>query len=415
MKFLLFAASYCLFSFNSFAQDIKKYVTENTKLISNIDTSSNDYSDLETIGAAIGDARIVMLGEQDHGDAPAFLAKTRLIKYLHERKGFNVLAFESDFYGLTKGWDEVPKQPDSIRQFLRGNILSLWTRSDACRYLFETYIPNSFQTKNPLQVAGFDVQPLSYSLRTLTNDVNAYLTNNKMTAKFSDATDYKTFLDSLKTLITTRKKSKLLEADLAKIKEVQLENKDSSYWSVVIDNLISLNNYSILNRDKSMSDNLKYLVNKKYKKEKIIVWAANAHTMKYTNQIAVNNRIKNSYRWIIVNNMATHFTNDSELAAKTYVLGFSSYTGTAGRLGTTASKVQVPNKKGLENWIAKDVAYGFIDFKDFNTKFGNPEEPFLMKAPSHATIPGSVMKIPWNLVYDGVFFIREMYPVQLVR
>ncbi|HVG14619.1 MAG TPA: hypothetical protein VM935_06650, partial [Chitinophagaceae bacterium] len=125
MKFLLFAAFYCLLPPSASAQDIRKYVTENTKPISSIDTLSNEYTDLEPIGVAIGDAQIVMLGEQDHGDAPAFLAKIRLIKYLHEKKGFNVLAFESDFYGLTKGWDELPKQTDSIRHFLKANIFSI--------------------------------------------------------------------------------------------------------------------------------------------------------------------------------------------------------------------------------------------------------------------------------------------------
>jgi erythromycin esterase-like protein len=51
-----------------------------------------------------------LLGEQNHGDAPALFAKTKLVKYLHEKHGFNILAFESDFYGLFK-LNENKKKP----------------------------------------------------------------------------------------------------------------------------------------------------------------------------------------------------------------------------------------------------------------------------------------------------------------
>lgn len=423
MKFLLLLAFYCSLYSSVLAQDIKKYVTENIKPISNIDTSFNEYSDLESIGAAIGDARIVMLGEQDHGDAPTFIAKTRLIKYLHEKKGFNVLAFESDFYGLTKGWDEVAKQPDSIRRFLKQNIFSLWTSSDACKYLFESYIPNSFQTTHPLYITGFDSQMyLDYSYIRLRNDLNEYLTTHNLTTKFSDE-NYKTFLDAVegasayghKPKAFDKEKSNALKEGLKLIKEAQLENKDSSYWNIILNNLLSFANHSNENRDKSMSDNLKFLVDKKYKGEKIIVWAANAHVIKYTDQIKIKPKYHKVLQYTVFENMGTLFTKDPVLAATTYILGFTSYTGTAGRLWTTPFRVEEPNKDGFENWIPKETAYAFVDFKQYNKKFGNPETPFLMKAPSHFTIPGNVAKIPWNLVYDGVFFIRDMYPVQLVK
>ena len=78
--------------------------------IASIQPDLVEFSDLDAVGAAIGDARIVMLGEQDHGDGATFLAKTRLIKYLHEEKGFNVLAFEADFFGLNEGWSQLPKR-----------------------------------------------------------------------------------------------------------------------------------------------------------------------------------------------------------------------------------------------------------------------------------------------------------------
>ena len=86
---------------------VKKFVEQTAVSISTIDPDSTNFSDLDVIGNAIGDSRIVMLGEQDHGDAPTFLAKTRLIKYLHEKIVFNVLAFESDFFGLNYGIENL--------------------------------------------------------------------------------------------------------------------------------------------------------------------------------------------------------------------------------------------------------------------------------------------------------------------
>ena len=49
------------------------------------------------IGAAIGDARIIGMGEGTHGTSEFFAFKNRLFKYLVERKGFTVFAMEANW------------------------------------------------------------------------------------------------------------------------------------------------------------------------------------------------------------------------------------------------------------------------------------------------------------------------------
>jgi erythromycin esterase-like protein len=99
--------SLLLISINSNAQsEIKKEILENVFQL-NIDNQQIDRETLLKFGEAIGDRKIVMLGEQDHGDGSTFLVKAELIKYLHKEKGFNVLAFETDIFSMNDAWEEV--------------------------------------------------------------------------------------------------------------------------------------------------------------------------------------------------------------------------------------------------------------------------------------------------------------------
>ena len=139
-------------------QKVKEYVLHNTVPISTISPDSTNYDDLSPIGNSIGNAQIVMLGEQDHGDAATFLVKTRLVKYLHEKKGFNVLAFESDFFGLNNGWDSLNKSKLQIDSFIKNNILSLWSYCSACKDLLYDYIPLTQKSDIPIILTGFDNQ-----------------------------------------------------------------------------------------------------------------------------------------------------------------------------------------------------------------------------------------------------------------
>jgi erythromycin esterase len=154
-KYIIFL----FFPINLFAQgNIENYIRNNTTAVRTVEPDSMNYADLEVIGKAIGNSKVVFLGEQDHGDAPTFLAKTRIIKYLHERKGFDVIAFESDFFSLTYGWEHLDKTKEAIDSFISGNIFGVWTLCNACNQLMYHYIPDSYKTDNALIISGFDNQ-----------------------------------------------------------------------------------------------------------------------------------------------------------------------------------------------------------------------------------------------------------------
>lgn len=395
---------------------IKDFVEKNLNEIRTIEPDSLDFSDLEIFGKAIGDSRIVMLGEQDHGDAPTFLAKTRLIKYLHEKKGFNVLSFESDFFALNEGWEKLDKQKAKIDTFLRKNIFSIWTNCKQCDNLFYNYIPQSLESENPLTITGFDSQVHGQYSNTLKTFIHDFLKAKDIS--FVNTKSYQTsflpFIDSTrisKDLI----KQQLFINQIDTIFNQLPKNLEGSFDFLLLQNLQESckSSISFLSkgkdymeiRDKQMAENLKWLVNYKFPNQKIIVWAHSEHVLKNKNLIKP---IFSNENWT---NMGHFFTRDSLLNAQTYILGFSSKSGTAGRI-TNPKSYNVSSRKNnsFESWIADSTKYAFIDFKKFRGLNPKSMEYFNMKGKHHG-----YNEAVWTEVFDGIFYIRDMYPCEKIK
>ena len=71
--------------------------------IRSTDARDNDYRDLQFLKELWKDKKLVLLGEQSHGEGTVFEAKVRLIKFLHEEMGFEIVAFESGLYDNYQG------------------------------------------------------------------------------------------------------------------------------------------------------------------------------------------------------------------------------------------------------------------------------------------------------------------------
>jgi len=100
---------------NPLIESIKKY-----------SLSYETKEDLEPIIEAIGEAKIVLLGEASHGTSEFYTVRAELSKRLIEEKGFTLIAVEGDWPStqqinrFIKGYDDEPKEVrDVLKSFNR--------------------------------------------------------------------------------------------------------------------------------------------------------------------------------------------------------------------------------------------------------------------------------------------------------
>jgi erythromycin esterase len=120
--------------------------------IASVQTFEGDtFADLQFFKTVLKDRRIVQLGESGHGVAEFNHAKVRLIKFLHQQMGFDVMAFESGLYECYNA-----NGSGSALTTMRSCIFGVW-HTEEVRALFD-YIVETRQTDRPLILAGFDTQ-----------------------------------------------------------------------------------------------------------------------------------------------------------------------------------------------------------------------------------------------------------------
>lgn len=111
---------------------------------------------LDQFSEAIGDARIVLVGEPWHGDGGAIHLRGELVEYLHKEHDFDVLVFEADFFSIHRAWERV-EDADELRSAAVNNIYPFWSASRASESLWD-YVASVHDSDNPLHVAGIDVR-----------------------------------------------------------------------------------------------------------------------------------------------------------------------------------------------------------------------------------------------------------------
>lgn len=380
-----------------YSASVKKFVEENTSEIIFNSSISDDFTEFVPLANAIGDSRIVMLGEQDHGDAAAFIAKTKIIKFLHERKGFDVLLFESDFYGFNNSTDNYKE-----------SIYLMWTGCLECSGLFH-YIDSCSTSDNKLIISGVD--PRHVSKKTKSTYVVAL---KHVVDSVGGLTEKE---KELLVSVTSNLIKKEYESDVTKgeqkefltiLDTLRKRFNEGTFWHQEIANLAGFgrSSWDTLRtnnpRDFQMGDNLLWLVNHKFKNRKVIVWAHNFHITRNFRQLPKS--VTSGGNDTV--SMATMVSNRLINPAELYSIAFIAYSGTAGTIFSNKYELHKPISNFYESWVNElNFKYAFTDLRSFDPNVTN-DPKFLMYGTHH----DPAIKVNWFNVYDGIFFIQKMFP-----
>ena len=436
--FLMIGSSSFLSGASPKADDRVQWLRDQSVVVRSIDPADDNFSDLMPLVSKIGNARVVLLGEQTHGDGATFLAKSRLIRFLHRIMGFDVLAWEAGMYDCRQMEAALYSSAPLEEAALEG-VFPLWGRSGQVRPLFE-YARSTHSSVRPLEMAGFDCQFSSVTGPTslqnglteffdrvdpglltgkqrdwMRTSLARYSEYRKLTVEQRMSTHFKPEPSMVPELLA------LIDKNRDKFLRVHGEREISFYiqsldnWLVfqkMMENLTAEGHEASVTdnnmRDQSMGDNLVWLANHRYPDRKIIVWAASAHIMRNapaidTSTFKLPDGRGMSYLGLISMGNVAYESLQNEM----YSIAFTAYQGKAGIVGRPTMEVP-PAPEGSLDWLLHQVGqpYMFVDFRSVQ----NDPNHWLHQRIEARPLGYATLAADWTQIFDAVFHTDNMFP-----
>lgn len=366
----------------------------------------------ELLKNQIKDARIIVLGEQQHGTAEEYEHLAIMVKFLHEEMGFNVVAQEYCFYsfGTEFSYFEPQVSSDILRKYM------YWPQGAAMEHdAFFQYIDSQKLKGSPLFLAGFDSRIFArekfkpYFLK-LKQRCSSCFENEEEHAKFNRLFENVLFKE-YKDTCTTKEQSFFIEKTNCILNQLpktsssprDLQNAKNfvafykNAWNLKKHGNEEIRRYE--EREKQMADNIVWLADEIFPNEKIIVRTHNGHAAK--NIQSLKGYLADS----IMNDATTVGSILNETyGSKCFIIGTTAFEGTYTNWSFKPQLIPKPHPNSIESKLEnKNLNYAYHSLNEYG------QDPIYMFFNDFNNwIDDEYFKAPFGQIFDAVFFIKTV-------
>lgn len=389
---------------------------------------ARDFSDLAFLGPLLEGKRIVQLGESGHGVREFNLAKVRLIQFLHDSLGYDVLAFESSLYTCSRVGRTAARA--TADELMRWCTFQVW-HTDEVLALFE-YVIATQHTPRPLVLSGFDVQTSTVADRTrpgffrrvvgeldsayaarvyeIDSEVVAAMVGPNAASYASQRADtLVAFYDSLATWIEVRKDTLAARFPDDRASPILARQVARSVSQFVRTRAAGMNAAATELRDRGMADNVDFLLDEMFPGKKVMLWAHNSHIQhRGFGADAELQRVVRESSYDTTRTMGTWIAERRR--TELYTIGLFMYRGSAAMNNRVVYPVSPVSPGSLEAILHRAPwKYSYVDLSRARSGAGMSWMSRRISAKSWGI--NTQTMVP-RAEYDGILFIDTTWPPQ---
>ncbi len=258
-----------------------------------IGTNPIPSKDLSFFKDAVGDSKIVGLGESTHGTSEFFSLKHKLLQYAVTELGFRVFVLEDHFMAGEDINAFVTNGTGTLREAIKG-IFATWNTAEVHKMIQWIRNYNQAHADDLIYFVGVDIQevtrPIDSLLYFIKRQDSLYFEKTELELKelrevgarhymIQDTLVRMSWIDKSESIYTTllANKEKWLQTATSNAEKTQIEY-GVQYANIVQQYFKEIYSFgSALYRDEAMAENISWYFEKIHPNKKMIVWAHDSH------------------------------------------------------------------------------------------------------------------------------------------